>query len=312
MANEEAVMTMVRAYRENNRKQFKEGIQSAIAAAEKKGRRNEAEALKKELEAFDALSGNEEALLLMLPVKKTATLDTFITTEEIRSQIQKIISEYKNRYKLFDHNYKNRRKILLEGETGSGKTLTASIIAGELGLPLFSIQLDRLVGEHKGERARILRQVFDRIDKVPAVYFFDEFDALLSPLDEKVDGEIRMFLNSFLQYIENDSSQSIILAATNNCRIPKPLLFSRFDAVIHYAKPAEAEVRALLERKIRYYEYEFKVTDRMVKAALGLSQRDITNACSDAVKDALIASKPLSEEKIIKALEERAAIYKED
>ena len=91
------------------------------------------------------------------------------------------------------------------------------MIAAELDLPLYTIQMDKVVTKFMGETSTKLRQIFDNISTSTGVYFFDEFDAIGadSSLDNEV-GEARRILNSFLQFIEQDTSDSIIIAATNN------------------------------------------------------------------------------------------------
>ena len=80
--------------------------------------------------------------------------------------------------------------------------MTASALAGELGIPLFLVRFDALITKFMGETAAKLRQVFDSIAEVRGVYFFDEFDAIGSQRDLVNDvGEIRRVLNSFLQMI---------------------------------------------------------------------------------------------------------------
>jgi SpoVK/Ycf46/Vps4 family AAA+-type ATPase len=76
--------------------------------------------------------------------------------------------------------------------------MTASVIAGELGLPLFTIRLDGLITKFLGETASKLRLVFEEIKNTKGVYLFDEFDAIGSQRSFINDvGEIRRVLNSF-------------------------------------------------------------------------------------------------------------------
>ncbi len=111
--------------------------------------------------------------------------------------------------------------------------MAASVLAGELGIPLFLVRLDSLITKFMGETAAKLRQVFDSITDMRGVYFFDEFDAIGSQRGLANDvGEIRRVLNSFLQMIENDQSNSLIVAATNHPEILDYALFRRFDDVI--------------------------------------------------------------------------------
>ncbi len=94
-----------------------------------------------------------------------------------------------------------------------------------------------------------LRQVFDAIAEVRGIYFFDEFDAIGSQRGLANDvGEIRRVLNSFLQMIEHDQSNSLIIAATNHPEILDYALFRRFDDVIEYHLPTPLAVSDRLRR----------------------------------------------------------------
>ena len=102
------------------------------------------------------------------------------------------------------------------GPPGTGKTMSASALAGEFNLPLFEIRLDGLITKYMGETAAKLRLVFDAIAEMRGIYLFDEFDSIGAQRSMMNDvGEIRRVLNSFLQFIEQDKSDSLILAATN-------------------------------------------------------------------------------------------------
>ena len=102
---------------------------------------------------------------------------------------------------------------------------------------------DKLVTKFMGETSAKLRQIFDSIESIVGVYLFDEFDAIGADrsLDNEV-GEMRRILNSFLQFIEQDDSESIIVAATNNQKLLDQALFRRFDDVLHYTLPTSKAV----------------------------------------------------------------------
>ena len=224
--------------------------------------------------------------------------------------IQRILNEYRNRNKLISYGLTNRRKILIEGNPGTGKTLTASIIASELSLPLYTVQMDKLVTKFMGETSAKLRQVFDSIESNVGVYLFDEFDAIGADrsLDNEV-GEMRRILNSFLQFIEQDGSESIIIAATNNQRLLDQALFRRFDDVLHYMLPAHMEIKRLLEYKIKSYDENFTIPKDVIKAADGLSHAEIARVCDDAIKNSILNDESITDKIIISLLNERHNVY---
>jgi SpoVK/Ycf46/Vps4 family AAA+-type ATPase len=204
----------------------------------------------------------------------------------------------------------NRRKILIEGSPGTGKTLTASVIASELTLPLYTVQMDKLVTKFMGETSVKLRQVFDSIESMTGVYLFDEFDAIGADrsLDNEV-GEMRRILNSFLQFIEQDSSDSIIIAATNNSKMLDQALFRRFDDVLHYSLPTDKEIERLFAYRLKSYDKEFRITNQLIKVADGLSQAEISRVCEDAIKVSILSGNPISQHQVIDLVKERHTIY---
>lgn len=130
--------------------------------------------------------------------------------------------------------------------------MTAAVLAGELGLPLFEVRLDGLITKFMGETAAKLRQVFDSTQQTRGVYFFDEFDAIGSQRGLSNDvGEVRRILNSFLQMIEQDDSHSLIIGATNHPEILDNALFRRFDDLLHYELPDEEHIASALKGRLR-------------------------------------------------------------
>lgn len=220
------------------------------------------------------------------------------------------MNEYRNRNKLVSYGLTNRRKILIEGNPGTGKTLTASIIASELSLPLYTVQMDKLVTKFMGETSAKLRQIFDSIESIVGVYLFDEFDAIGADrsLDNEV-GEMRRILNSFLQFIEQDNSESIIVAATNNQKLLDQALFRRFDDVLHYMLPTSEEIKRLFEYKIRSYDNRFIISNDMVKMAEGLSHAEVVRVCDDAIKNSILSDEVITSKAVIALLSERKNVY---
>ncbi len=237
-------------------------------------------------------------------------LSDIITSNDTKSKIQRIISEFVQRDKLRKHNLENRRKILLSGPPGTGKTLTASIIANELNLPLYTILMDKMVSKFMGETSAKLRQVFDLIEQRQAIYLFDEFDAIGGERSRDNDvGEMRRVLNSFLQFIERDSSGSLIIAITNNKKLLDQALFRRFDDVIIYNLPSIEEKEALLKNRLFQFQKKIKIKE-LLPNINGLSHAEITLACIDAIKETILNEKQqMNNQLILKAIEDRNAAY---
>jgi SpoVK/Ycf46/Vps4 family AAA+-type ATPase len=237
-------------------------------------------------------------------------LSDLVVSDEVESRILRILNEFTNRNKLKRYGLVNRRKILIEGSPGTGKTLTASVIASELHLPLFVVQMDKLVTKFMGETSVKLRQIFDSIEDVTGVYLFDEFDAIGA--DRSIDnevGEMRRVLNSFLQFIEQDTSESIIIAATNNQRMLDQALFRRFDDVLHYSLPSSDDIKRLFEIKLNGYSSDFVPSESLINKALSLSHAEIARVCDDAIKHSILNDITLAQEDLIRIINERLSVY---
>jgi len=212
-----------------------------------------------------------------------------VLPEQIRQRIQRIIHEHRQQEKLKGFGLSNRRKIMLAGPPGTGKTMTARVLAHELRMPLYTIQVDKLVTKFMGETSAKLRQIFDHIRDESGVYLFDEFDAIGGERSRDNDvGEMRRVLNSLLQFIEHDTSDSLIVAATNNPRLLDRALFRRFDDVLNYPAPNEAARRTLMESVLGSFLPKKFGWAASIRGSGKLSHAEIVHAARDAIKDAIL------------------------
>ncbi len=248
----------------------------------------------------------ELANLLTVTYPKSRLVD-MVLNADLEQQLQRIIREQRHAAEILSHGLQPRRKLLLVGPPGTGKTMTASVLAGELGLPLFQVRLDGLITKFMGETAAKLRQIFESTQHARGVYFFDEFDAIGSQRGLANDvGEIRRILNSFLQMIEQDESHSLIIGATNHPDILDNALFRRFDDLLHYELPDEAHIASVLKARLSRMAVKNTSWKRLAAKALGLSYAEPTRAADEVLKTALIERKSkISEKDVCSALEER-------
>jgi SpoVK/Ycf46/Vps4 family AAA+-type ATPase len=226
----------------------------------------------------------ELAGLLSVGYPKTR-FSEMVLAANTRDLLERVKQEYRATDKLQNHGLSPRRKLLLVGPPGCGKTMTASALAGELNLPLFNVQLHGLITKFMGETAAKLHLVFQAMTDTRGVYFFDEFDAIGAERGAGNDvGEIRRVLNSFLQFLEQEESQSLVLAATNHIAMLDDALFRRFDDVIHYLLPNESQFKQLVQNRLATYLGKRIGWKSLWKSAQGLSHAEIARACDDAAK----------------------------
>lgn len=248
----------------------------------------------------------ELAGLLAVSYPETRLAD-MVLTGDIAAKLQRTIREHRGQHKLRTHGLSPRRKLLLVGPPGSGKTMTASALAGELRLPLYVIVLHGLITKYMGETAAKLRLIFDALAEHRGVYLFDEFDAIGGRRSAVNDvGEIHRVLNSFLQFLEQDESQSIVLAATNHPEALDHALFRRFDDVIEYTLPPPELIESLARNKLATFDVTRVDWSAVKTAAEGLSYADIARAAEGAAKDVVLDdSTVISTGVLTAALEER-------
>ncbi len=235
-----------------------------------------------------------------------------VLASSISDRLQRLIHEHTQIKKIRSHGLSPRKKLLLVGPPGTGKTLTASVLAGELGLPLFTVHLDRLITKYMGETAAKLRLIFDAIMDTRGVYLFDEFDSIGSQRGLSNDvGEIRRVLNSFLQMIEQDDSDSLLVAATNHGDLLDHALFRRFDDIIEYKLPVQEEIVDTFKSKLASFKLSRINWMKLSEEADGLSYGDISRVCEDSIKEMLIHNKKQITQSIIsRAVQERQHIHR--
>ena len=208
--------------------------------------------------------------------------------------LNRLVREYSQHDKLRSHGYSARRKLLLVGPPGCGKTMTASALAGEFKLPLFTVQLHGLITKFMGETAGKLNSIFGAMVETRGVYLFDEFDAIGANRGTRNDvGEIRRVLNSFLQFLEQDDSDSVIVAATNFIEMLDDALFRRFDDVVRYQKPDTDQIKQLIKGRLGLFLPTRPAWKKISVAATGLSHAEISKACDDAAKDCILEGNDL-------------------
>jgi SpoVK/Ycf46/Vps4 family AAA+-type ATPase len=236
-------------------------------------------------------------------------LTEMVVSDEVHLKLERVLKEQRHHERLSGHGLTPRRKLLLIGPPGTGKTLTASVLAAELRLPLFVARFDSLINKFMGESASKLRVVFEALKATRGVYLFDEFDSLGLQRGSQHDvAEMRRTLNMFLQLIEQDASESLIVAATNHGESLDSALFRRFDDVIRYEAPDSSQTRELLRNSLSLMDSPRLDYDLLVEAARGLSHSDIVRACRDALKDAVLEQSDIvRQEDVLQHLSERSA-----
>ncbi len=212
-------------------------------------------------------------------------LRNVVLPDGIRVQLQRVLRENRSRGQLERWGVGPRRRFLFHGPPGTGKTLTAAAMAGELGLPLMVVRFDALFSRFLGATANHLRLIFSEMPKRPAVYLFDEFDAVAKARGDAQDvGEMGRIVTAFLQLVDADVSGGLLIAATNHSESLDRAVFRRFDMIIPFAPPRQAEIVELLKLRIGSFDLRDEHLQTLAESAQGLSYADVARACDDAIR----------------------------
>lgn len=218
--------------------------------------------------------------------------------EGAKQEVQEIVDFLKNPKKYTELGGKIPKGALLIGPPGTGKTLLAKAVAGEAGVPFFSMSGSDFVEMFVGVGASRVRDVFRQAkEKAPCIIFIDEIDAVGRARSKNPamggNDERENTLNALLTEMDGFGTNSgvIVLAATNRAdMLDKALMRAgRFDRQIHVDLPDLAERKAIFMVHLRPLKYDKSLdVDFLARQTPGFSGADIANVCNEA---ALIAAR---------------------
>ncbi|MGK7872669.1 MAG: ATP-binding protein [Xenococcaceae cyanobacterium] len=185
-----------------------------------------------------------------------ATWDNLVLPKEEKMLLQHIANQVRQRGKVYEdwgfHQRLNRGQgisALFAGESGTGKTMAAEVIANDLGLSLYRIDLATVVSKYIGETEKNLRRLFDAAEDGGAILFFDEADALFGKRSEVKDSHDRyanIEINYLLQRLE--AYRGLAILATNLKSSLDKAFLRRLRFVVNFPFPGIKERKAMWEK----------------------------------------------------------------
>lgn len=321
MATADHVKALVRSHAEGDEDRFYSVAMQVAAREAKAGHSQVAQEIRDLVDQAKAAAKHPGRKLRPVPVTQPRgdlagllsvsypdqRLGDLVVEKEIRDSLERVLTEQRQQDRLLEHGFEPVRSLLFIGPPGTGKTLSASVVAGELHLPLFLIRLESLITKFMGETSAKLRLIFDAAEETRGVYLFDEVDALAGDRSSPNDvGEIRRVLNSFLQFLEQHRSTSMLVATTNHPQLLDPAIFRRFGLVVRYTMPTSEQVRAIIRNRLAAFNTRGLAWKRIEQAADGLSHSEVTVATEQAAKGAILSKAgSVTTEALVVALADR-------
>ncbi|MBW5282015.1 ATP-binding protein [Burkholderia gladioli] len=204
---------------------------------------------------FDACREQSQRTQLAVAqeVRTRYRFDDIVLPDETRDWLLEVLHYARNRHQVvegwgFDakHLASRNLSVLFHGPSGTGKTMAASIIANELNLGLFRIDLASIVSKYIGETEKQLAQLFDQAEAMNVVLFFDEAEGLFAKRTDTRDAHDRyanLQTGYLLQRIE--TYQGIVILSTNLLQNIDKAFLRRFRFIVEYPFPSEAQRLAL-------------------------------------------------------------------
>jgi len=230
---------------------------------------------------------------LVVRMDRSALRHFMVLPEPVEKRFARIEQEYAARERLSAFGLRHKKKILLYGHPGCGKTLGAERLAWTTGLPLVKVRFDALISSYLGESGINLRAVFESAKERPCVLFLDECDFIAKSRNNQNDvGEIPRLVNTLLQLLEDYDAPGLLVAATNLDKQLDKALFRRFDDVFEVLPPGENEIERLLKSTLAAIPMARSIRWKAVVENLtGFSAADVVKVAQDAAKRTILSGR---------------------
>jgi cell division protease FtsH len=225
------------------------------------------------------------------PERPQVTFDDVAGEDEAKQELMEVVDFLRNPAKYHALGARLPRGVLLVGPPGTGKTLTARAVAGEAGVPFFSVSASEFVEMFVGVGASRVRDLFDKAKAAsPAIIFVDELDAVGRQRFAGLGGsndEREQTLNQLLVEMDGfeTNQEVIVMAATNRPDVLDPALLrpGRFDRQVTVGLPDRAGREAILKIHSRGIPLNATVDlEHIAKSTTGFSGADLSNLVNEA------------------------------
>lgn len=233
-----------------------------------------------------------------------------VLPQEQQEELQNIMTHYKYQNKVFqewgyEQFFQSRGiSLLFSGSSGTGKTMTASVLANTLGLELFKIDLSQMVSKYIGETEKHLSKLFSMAKESGVILFFDEADSIFGKRSEVQDAHDR-YANIEVSYLlqKIEEYDGIVILASNFKENIDEAFLRRLRFVIEFPTPDASQRKVLWEKLFPLKLLEESIDFTLLAKHFKLSGANIRNIALYSAFEAAGESSKINMHHIIKALE---------
>ena len=189
------------------------------------------------------------------------------------------------------------RLLLFTGPSGTGKTMSAHALAGELEATLWVLRWDKTIRESPDQTSDNLRRAFEQAGSVPGVYLFEEINtlgypkAMPTPADDIV---LRRTADMFAQHLEHHQSYNLVIGTSSSAKQTDQLIVRRFEIRAEFRMPSSTTIMRLLYdcfRSAGLDPPDEGMLGEIVEAARTRSHAAIVSATQRAIKEHILSNK---------------------
>jgi SpoVK/Ycf46/Vps4 family AAA+-type ATPase len=201
---------------------------------------------------------------LIIQDKEEVTLNDVFLEPQNKEQLVQLIKENTYTKELQEYGLPVNNKVLLQGSSGCGKTMTAKAIANALGKNIIILNLSNIVSSRIGETSQNIKMIFDKASRERSVLFLDELDQIgkARGSDDKDVGEMRRLVNTLIQLIDYYPEDALLLCATNHAEIIDTALIRRFQLKIKYKMPSKGFLDSFYDNLLSRFPEDLRNIER--------------------------------------------------
>ena len=235
----------------------------------------------------DSVIGDNTSIEIVIPdvekndsikrIKSNVFFDDVVGQENAKKKSKLIYKYLQDPEKFGNWAPKN---VLFYGLPGTGKTMLAKALSNELNINLFLVKATSLIGDHVGDAANKIHDLYETaLKSAPSLIFIDEIDAIaLHRSFQSLRGDVSEIVNSLLTEMDgiNPNDGVVTIAATNNPSSIDFAIRSRFEEEIEFKLPNDDERREIFELNLNTFPMDYELDiEKLVKLSKRMSGRDI-------------------------------------